>query len=82
MTPRPDIEIAARAAARELRHNSEPRMRTKGEGGSERERLPEPVEPGRTYRNIGIRGWLRGWVSIARGDQALSNGGRGRRRRT
>jgi hypothetical protein len=44
---------------RELRFRSRPRMRTSGAGGSERERLPEQVKPGRTYRKAGVRGWLR-----------------------
>jgi hypothetical protein len=57
-------------------------MRTEGDSGSERQRLTKPVEAGRTYRNVGIRGWLRGWVSIVRGDQTLSDAGRGRRWRT
>jgi hypothetical protein len=70
MTPPPDIEVEVRVVARELRFRSRPRMRTSGEAGSERERLPERVEPGRTYCNAGIRGWLGGRIktSIARAD--------------
>jgi hypothetical protein len=66
MSARSDIEIAVRVAARELRLRSTPRMRTSGDAGSERERLPKPVEPGRTYRNAGVIGWLRARVGGVR----------------
>jgi hypothetical protein len=70
LTARPDIEIAVRAVARELRFRARPRMRTSGAGGSYRERLPEQVPPDRTYRNAGIKGWLVARIesSIARDD--------------
>jgi hypothetical protein len=59
----PDLEIEAEFAAAELRHLESPttRMRVDGGGGVSREdervreNLPEPAEPGRTYRDARIR---------------------------
>jgi hypothetical protein len=51
------------AVARELRFRSRPRVTTTGDSGSRRERLPDQVEPGRTYRNVGITGWVRAWTT-------------------
>ena len=58
-----DVSITARVKARELRFDvvptpsvefpGQPARETKWE--AERENLPTPVEPGVTYRNIGIR---------------------------
>jgi hypothetical protein len=59
MPQRPDIEIEGRAPAHVLRFRPRPRMRTAGDSGSRRERLREQVEPGRTYRDVRIRRWLR-----------------------
>jgi hypothetical protein len=84
MTSRPDIEVEVRAVARELRFRSRPRMRTSGDAGSEREGLPERVEPGRTYRNARIRGWLRGRIksSIATANRSILDAAGARRRGT
>jgi len=57
-------------------------MRVEGTSGSDRDRLPEQVEPGRTYRDAEISGWLEDSVSITTRDQALSDAGRAGRRRT
>jgi hypothetical protein len=57
-------------------------MRTEGDGGSDRTNLPDQVEPGRTYRGAEVTGWLEDSVSIAGGDQELSDGSRGSRRQT
>jgi hypothetical protein len=73
----PDVEIGARARARELRFRSTPqthvelhgkvtehgrgRQTVKTASGSERENLPEEVEPGVTYRDVDIR-----WRATAR----------------
>jgi hypothetical protein len=62
---RPDIEIGASVRAKRLRFNKKPKAdvrvetRPDGEGGSwsERENLPETVEPGVTYRDVRVR-WL------------------------
>jgi hypothetical protein len=62
---RPDIEIGASVKAKRLRFSKKPetdvRVETRpdGEGGSssERENLPETVEPGVTYRDVQVR-WL------------------------
>lgn len=61
----PDIEIGAFVSAKRLRFNKKPkadvRVETQpgGEGGSssERENLPDTVEPGVTYRDVRVR-WL------------------------
>jgi len=73
----PDVEIGARARARELRFRSTPQTHVELHGeitehgrgeqtvetasGSERENLPEEVEPGVTYRDVDIR-----WGATAR----------------
>jgi hypothetical protein len=57
MPQRFDIDIEARATAHVLRFR--PRPWTPGESGSRRERPCEQVEPGRTYRDVRIRRWLR-----------------------
>jgi hypothetical protein len=59
----PDIEIAAAATAKRLRFHKRPDTEVRFEGqpdidcvsGSERENLPETVEPGVTYRDIRVR---------------------------
>ena len=54
----PDIEIGAVVKAKRLRFNKKPEteVRVEGEGGSgsERENLPETVEPGVTYRDVRV----------------------------
>lgn len=73
----PDVEIGARVSARELRFRSKPRTHVelhgevveRGRGrraaetasGSEREHLPEEVEPGVTYRDVDV-----GWRAVVR----------------
>jgi hypothetical protein len=73
----PDVEIGARARARELRFHSRPQTHVELHGevtergrrrqdvetasGSERENLPEKVEPGVTYRDVDVR-----WRATAR----------------
>ena len=64
MPEQPDIEIGAFAKAKRLRFNKKPEteVRVDGEGGSgsERENLPETVEPGVTYRDVRV-----GWYAAA-----------------
>ena len=61
----PDIELSARVTARKLRFDSVPEtdVRYAGESSSvsERENLPDQVEPGVTYRDVQVR-----WHSEAR----------------
>jgi hypothetical protein len=60
---RADVEVDARIAADEVRYLEKPRTRTRVTGTPEprrheftkRENLPDPVEPGRTYRNVRVR---------------------------
>jgi hypothetical protein len=61
--PRPDVEIAASARAKELRFECKPTVhiaayanRPASAGSvSERENLPDEVEPGVTYEDIEVR---------------------------
>jgi hypothetical protein len=71
----PDIEIGAVVKARKLRFKTVPEteVRTGGrhaEGGShtERENLPEQVEPGVTYRDVTVR-----WRAAARLDEVADD---------
>jgi hypothetical protein len=59
----PDIEIGAAVRAKRLRFHKKPETEVRFQGqpdidsvsGSERENLPEKVEPGVTYRDIRVR---------------------------
>jgi hypothetical protein len=59
----PDVEIAARARVDEVRLECKPEIRVRAyadapasaESVSERENLPDELEPGVTYRNVSVR---------------------------
>jgi hypothetical protein len=55
----PDVEIGASVRAEKLRFKDRPRTETAVEGAdrsfSERENLPDEVEPGVTYRDVRVR---------------------------
>jgi hypothetical protein len=59
----PDVEIAARVRAAELRFECRPRVEIGGHANaaatfiheSERDNLPDEVEPGATYRDVEVR---------------------------
>jgi hypothetical protein len=63
MDREPDVEIAARARADEVRFACKPEVRVRAyadapataESVSERENLPDEVQPGVTYRNVSVR---------------------------
>jgi hypothetical protein len=63
MDTEPDLEIAARVKARELRFACRPRARAvaysdspaRAEMQSERENMPDTVDPGVVYRDIAVR---------------------------
>ncbi len=64
----PDIEIGAVVKARKLRFKTVPETEVRaggrpaeGESHTERENLPEQVEPGVTYRDVTVR-----WRAAAR----------------
>jgi hypothetical protein len=71
--PPADVEIGATARARRLRFRSKPETRVEFEGEpgvesdshTERENLPEEVEPGKVYRDVRVR-----WTAGARIDDA------------
>ena len=60
---KPDIELTADVKARELRFEETPKTEVRFPGhpehesvwGTERENLPDEVEPGATYRNPKVR---------------------------
>ena len=60
---KPDIELTADVKTRELRFEEAPKMEVRFPGhperesvsGTERENLPDEVEPGVTYRNPKVR---------------------------
>ena len=76
----PDVEIAARVRARELRFESKPNVRVvvysdaPAEGGTEGERdgLPDELQPGVTYHDIDVR-WRVGARLIDTEEQAPEN---------
>jgi hypothetical protein len=59
----PDVEMAARVRAKELRFECKPQVELGAhanapatvEHTSERDNLPDEVEPGKTYRNVEVR---------------------------
>lgn len=63
----PDVAITGSVTARELRFDTVPNVRVEFPGNperetvweAERENLPRPVEPGVTYRDVGIRLFIR-----------------------
>jgi hypothetical protein len=65
----PDVEIDVGLRARELRLECKPKVRVtffsdtpaRAEEESERDNLPDALEPGVTYRNVGLR-----WRAAAR----------------
>jgi hypothetical protein len=60
--PEPDVEIAALVRAEELRFECKPEVVVRAaEVVSERENLPDEVEPGVTYRDIAVS-----WRAAAR----------------
>jgi hypothetical protein len=78
---RPDIEIGAVVKAKRLRFETSPDTEVRFEGepgvdhvsGSERENLPETVEPGVTYRDVRVR-WRAAAKLDARPKQVPSEG--------
>jgi hypothetical protein len=55
VSPEPDVEIAALVRAEELRFECKPEVVVRAaEAVSERENLPDEVEPGVTYRDIAV----------------------------
>jgi len=63
MEREPDVEIAAAARADEVRFECKPEVRVRAysnvpasaESVSERDNLPDAVEPGVTYRDVSVR---------------------------
>jgi hypothetical protein len=63
MDREPDVEIAASVRANEVRFECKPEVRVRAyanaqataEAVSERENLPDQVQPGVTYRDVSVR---------------------------
>jgi len=78
---RPDVEIGASFSAKKLRFNKKPEtdVEVHGEPGadsvieSERENLPEEVEPGVTYRDVHVRWGVAGRLREAAGEDDSSD---------
>ena len=52
---RPDVEIGAVVRAKKLRFKRTPsKVEVQGDSHSERENLPDKVEPGVTYRDVRV----------------------------
>ena len=65
----PDVVIIASAQIAELRFESAPRLRLTTLGCdsvrvTERRNLPTPVQPGVTYRDVGIGIEIRSWLNV------------------
>jgi hypothetical protein len=74
MTERPpDVEIAAAVTADELRFECKPEVRVvadsaaRAESASDRENLPDELEPGVTYTSFAVRWRAAAWLSDAGG---------------
>jgi hypothetical protein len=64
----PDIELTAEVKARELRFEEVPETEVHPPAQTERENLPEEVEPGVTYRNPRVRLRIASALVDAEGD--------------
>lgn len=68
----PDLRIVASVSAREVRFASQPRATVRLTGCAaldtvivtERTNLPDPVQPGVTYRDVRVGIEIRGWLDV------------------
>ena len=75
--PAADVEIGAAAKAKRIRFHRKPKTKVEFEGRpdyesdshTERENLPDEVQPGVTYRDVEIR-WRGGARIVERGETA------------
>lgn len=69
---KPDLLIVASVSARELRFQTQPEARVRLTGCAaldtvivtERTNLPDPVQPGVTYREVRVGIEIRGWLDV------------------
>ena len=69
---RPDLLIVASVSAREVRFETQPEARVRLTGCAaldtvivtERTNLPDPVQPGVTYRDVRVGIEIRGWLNV------------------
>jgi hypothetical protein len=81
-TARPDVVIVASAQIDQLRFESAPRAELRLFGCdtlvvTERRNLPKPVQPGVTYRDVGIGIEIRSWLNVQCLLPALTRAGQG-----
>lgn len=75
----PDIEIGAAVRAKRLRFDSEPDTKVTLHGDwrshtdSERENLPDEVEPGVEYRDVGVRWGAAAYVEVEEAPEVKRN---------
>jgi len=78
VSDQPDIELGAVVKAKRLRFKAKPETEVRvhgdeGGSGSERENLPETVEPGVTYRDVRVA-----WRATAKLDPERRNSKEGK----
>jgi len=69
---RPDVLLVASATAAEVRFESEPRVQVRLNGcegldsivTTQRQNLPDPVQPGVTYRDVRVGVEIRAWLNV------------------
>lgn len=87
MEREPEVEMRFSVRAEELRFECKPEVDVvafadspaTAESQSERENLPDELEPGVTYRDIAVRWRAAAWLSDPDWDEALNSGLRTRR---
>src|SRR5688572_27555 len=87
MDREPDVEMSFSVRAEELRFECEPHVDVvacadspaTAELQSERENLPDEIEPGATYRNVALRWRAAAWLGDPDWDEAVEESVRRRR---
>jgi hypothetical protein len=83
----PDVEMSFAVRAEELRFACKPHVDVvafadspaTAESQSERENLPDEIEPGTTYRNVAVRWGAAAWLGDPDWDEAVNDALRTRR---
>jgi hypothetical protein len=81
MDREPDVEMSFSVRAEELRFDRKPHVNivafadtpATAELQSERENLPDEIEPGATYRNVAVRWRAAAWLSDPDWDEAVND---------
>jgi len=83
----PDVEMSFSVRAKEVRFDRKPHVDVvafadtpaTAELQSERENLPEEIEPGATYRNVAVRWRAAAWLGDPDWDEGVNDALHGRR---